>query len=149
MAHDEAFVERHENEFTRIWQHVGALGNRMTAVEGTVDRLDEDFYNHGREGLKTVITSFMASFKTHVENQERRRKTNQWRMGIAAIIFAAIITVLGDRAVHVISEILQFQQEFKQSHPSEFKQKSLYDTRPEVYAKDNESQDARIPIVRY
>lgn len=33
MAHDEGMVSRHENEFTRIWQQVGALGNRMTAVE--------------------------------------------------------------------------------------------------------------------
>ena len=100
MDHNDGLVGRHENEFTRIWQHVGALGNRMTAVEGTVDRLDEDMYNHGRDGLKTQFTSFVAEARGAREEQEKQHRTNSTKLN-AMLVIATIALVLIALATYV------------------------------------------------
>lgn len=100
MAHDDGLVTRHEKEFTRIWQQVGALGNRMTAVEGTVERLDEDFYNHGRDGLKTQFTTFVAEARGAREEQEKQHRTNSAKLN-AMLVIATIALVLIALATYV------------------------------------------------
>lgn len=98
MAHDDGLGNR--NEFTRIWQQVGALGNRMTAAEGTLERLDEDFYNHGRDGLKTKVTTLLGVIEGEQSERKRQHAQNSAKMNVLLVI-ATVALVLIALATYV------------------------------------------------
>ena len=138
MPHDESLVARHEGEFTRVWQQIGSLGNRMTAVEGTVDRLDEDFYNHGRDGIKTQFQALVNQTIGARQQQAKEHEQNTAKLNlIVALCAVATLVVL---AVSVIVTV-----EFSRRSDLD-PAKIFHSSAPvRVYAKTNDSQHATIP----
>ena len=142
MAHDEGLVNRHESEFTRIWQQVCALGNRMTAVEGTVDRLDEDMYNHGRDGLKTQFTAFLSEFRS----EKKAREEHSAHMMNLIVAFGVIVGFLA----LVVAWLTYIDTKGKiDKGLLRIPQFTLSDSLERVYAKNNNSpQNAELPNMR-
>ena len=93
---------------------------------------------------------FFDMVEAKFADDEKRRKLNRWRLGIGAVILAAIIGVEGDRVTRAFTQIIEFQQEWKQTHPSEFKQqKSIVTPEPWVYAESNKQDAGGLPPVHF
>ena len=98
MPHDDGLVERHEATFTRVWQHIGELGTRMTTAEGLLERLDSDIYNHGRDGMKTQIANFITESRTRQDEQlkreDSRHRANSRKINIVIAITGIAMLLL-------------------------------------------------------
>jgi hypothetical protein len=84
------------------------LGNLMASMQTTLDQVHEDLYNHGKEGMKTVLQTFIAEYKQgerdRKEFQESRDKETKDRLDRATarqnfrlntiIAVCAILTVV-------------------------------------------------------
>ena len=50
----------------------------MGALTSTVERLDNELFNHGKDGLKTRVTEFIAEYKaTEREREHQLNKRDQ------------------------------------------------------------------------
>ena len=75
--------------------------------------------------FQTRGNQFFDRFEAIAEDSEKRRKRN-WTVAVVVAPFILAALSYGcDRAIHVGLDFWEFTQEFKQAHPSEFKQKSL------------------------
>ena len=79
----------HARRFEKIETQVGGLEKDMVALEEFRDRVDEDLYNHGKNGMKTILTEFVAAHKATQE--ERKRSESQFRFWLTTVL--AILTV--------------------------------------------------------
>ena len=99
--------------------------------------------------FQTRGTKFFDRFEAIADSDERRKKRNAT---IAIVIGPFILAVAGWGCAKVVQAgitIYQIEEQWKEAHPSEFKQqKSLYDSPERVYATDRAPQDAQLPPMR-
>ena len=94
-------------------------------------------------------TRFFDRFEAIADSDAKRRKRN-WT--IAVVIGPFILAAAGwgcNKIVQAGITVYQIEEQWKEAHPSEFKQqKSLYEPPEQVYARDKVPQDAQIYVVR-
>ena len=63
------------------------LEARVATLEKTVDRLDGDMYNHGKDGLKTQFTTFVAGFEAREQERavQLSKHNNRWILLVTAL----------------------------------------------------------------
>lgn len=73
-AHDADLVQRCDNRLTSLEKRTGKMETGMAALAPTVERLDNEFFNHvGSEGLKTIVLRrFAADDQRHKSDKEFR-----------------------------------------------------------------------------
>ena len=83
------------------------LEARVATLEKTVDRLDGDMYNHGKDGLKTQFVTFVAGFEAREKERaiQLKKHNNQW----ATIVALLGLLFGGIEAYHEITEPTQIQ----------------------------------------
>ena len=84
-----AMQHEHLRRFETIETKVGGLERDMVALEEFRERVDEDLYNHGKSGMKTILTEFVAAHKATQE--ERKRSESRFRFWLTTVL--AILTV--------------------------------------------------------
>lgn len=137
VPHDEGLIQRHDARFTRIEDHLERLENRVTIMGVTVDDLDRDIYNHGKDGLKTILTNFIAVQKAVRQDREQREQRRRWVIATAIGALAVILTILSIIVVPAAKAILD---DYYQRHPKAMVPKDSSYLVPEgVYAKSNDS----------
>jgi hypothetical protein len=64
------------------------LGNLMASMQTTLDQVHEDLYNHGKEGMKTVLQTFIAEYKQgerEIERNFRNHAIRKRRIGLIGL----------------------------------------------------------------
>ena len=95
MNHDDAVISSHVQELRELRQGVANLGEKMSRVEAAVDTINSDLYNHGRDGLKTQFTMFVADYRAR---EDERAKVERRRWHVAGFVLAVLtlaVTSLG------------------------------------------------------
>ena len=145
VPHDDGLIQRHDARFVRIEQSVAILESRMTAAEVIVDRLDEDIYNHGQDGLKTQFTEFLTEYRTRSDERDRRDTRGRWVIGILVTVLLALF---GGMASYIIPAIRTIMEDYYQRHPNALMQHSSSVTPNPVYAVSSHqlsSNESRLP----
>ena len=94
-------------------------------------------------------TKFFDYFEAKAEADEKRRSRNLSIAGIAALILVPLFAWGGATLIHAGITIYRIEQDWQRAHPSEFQQKSLYDSQPQVYAVDKQQDAGGLPPVHY
>ena len=96
MHDDAAFAQIDD-----IRRDLSSLGERMSSAETTIERVNGDLYNHGKDGLKTQFTAFVADYHAR---EDERSKTDKRRLAIiVGILVPLLIGLIGlevNRQVH-------------------------------------------------
>ena len=77
MTHDEGVYRAHTEQFAAIHAKLESLGERMAALGGTVERLDGEIFNHGRDGMKTTLIKLESAFEGFLKDQTTAREERQ------------------------------------------------------------------------
>ena len=119
------------DELADVRRSMADLGGRMSVLEATVDTVTSDLYNHGKDGIKTQWTRFMAVYEERESRRDRAWSMFRWTVGT---IIAAGVLALGlmEFAAHVGRGELKAPHIFTTS------------TLEKVYAK-TKPQDAGLP----
>ncbi|MGB9407788.1 MAG: hypothetical protein WCA89_09635 [Terracidiphilus sp.] len=84
---------------------------RVTVAEmnGTLDRLDEDFYNHGGPtGLKTQFSNFLAVYKDREERRSQAESLWRWIIGIIlSTLTLGVLALTWMQGIHNVKDITQ------------------------------------------
>lgn len=80
------------------------LREKMVKIIAFQERIDADFYNHGKEGLKTVVTEFIADHKARDDERKRSDDRFRWTLTLILGILTLAITAIG---------VLQVNQQLK------------------------------------
>ena len=95
----------------------------------------------------TRANTFFDKAEERWTDDERRRKRNIAAVSVLAVIITPFLFAVASKTYSLIIEILQIEQEWRQAHPSEFKQqKSLFDPAAPVFAKQQMDAGSSIPI---
>ncbi len=80
MANEASVTGKYEGRFERLEARANALGERMSLQEAAMDRVHNDLYNHGKDGLLTRFNVFFAKHEEREEvldqQQEKRHQEN-------------------------------------------------------------------------
>jgi hypothetical protein len=93
VDHNEALVERHDRRFVALELRATDLEKDMARVIDITDRLDNDFYNHGRDGIKTQFLALVNEMKGARNQQATEHQENSAKLNIIMAI-CAIATIL-------------------------------------------------------
>ena len=133
---------------------VAELERTMTTMQPTLNRLDNEFFNHnGDKGLKTLFLEDMAAREAIRKDRETREaRSDKQRSNRVAI--AAILAVLVSppaawctaQTVHFFHELYQITLEWEQVHHADVPKKSFFDRAAPQYSSNHQQpQDAGIP----
>ena len=100
MDHNDGLVERHDRRFVALEVRATNLEKDMERVMDITERLDEDYFNHGRDGLKTQFLALVNQTIGAEKEQVKRHQENATKLNlIVALCAVATLVVL---AVSVI-----------------------------------------------
>ena len=83
-------------------RRIRELEEKVTQNITLLERLDADIYNHGRDGIKTILTKFIEEQTNYRDNREKEEKRKEaadkkfrdW-IKIALTLIAVLITGFG------------------------------------------------------
>lgn len=87
-------------DYNALWREVGSMHTTISEMSGTVDRLDSDFYNHGRDGFKTLLIKHMA--RSDERDDLRIKKEGLWRWIVGTILAVLTLGVLALGALQTL-----------------------------------------------
>ena len=100
MDHNDGLVERHDRRFVALEVRATNVEKDMERVMDITERLDEDFYNHGRDGIKTQFQALVNQTIGARQQQAKEHEQNTTKLNlIVALCAVATLVVL---AVSVI-----------------------------------------------
>ena len=92
---DAHLIREHSQRFTNIENRLERIEARMNQIITLANRLDEDIYNHGQDGLKTQFVKFMidhqATERAHKDHQRKSTVLMRWILGLIIALICAII----------------------------------------------------------
>ena len=95
MNHDDALVGFHAQELRDLRRDVSRLVEKVSGVTTDVDTINSDLYNHGRDGLKTQFTMFVADYRAR-EDERAKVERRRWRVaGFVLALLTLAVTSLG------------------------------------------------------
>jgi hypothetical protein len=91
----------------------------MASITSTVERLDNDMYNHGQDGLKTQFTKFAAAYWQHETDRKTATDRANFRftiiLTIIGLLFALFAGLVGvPPAVQAVRDLLKSDIHWKQ-----------------------------------
>ena len=92
--HDARLVTEHIDRFKTLEDKVGELVERIAPMEKTLDRLDGDFYNHGKDGMKTQFTNFVTEYRTEQSILKSAVDKHNWRIMFAVALVGLVLAAL-------------------------------------------------------
>jgi hypothetical protein len=66
----------------------------ITALKNFCSRVDADLYNHGKDGMKTVLASLVTAQATREALEDKRHRQNRDRLNIIIGILLLIATYI-------------------------------------------------------
>ena len=72
---------------------IGRMEVEMGTVTAGLQRLNEDMYNHGRDGVKSTLDKFIAESRATQAERDRNDRTWRWFVGIMITILAAVASI--------------------------------------------------------
>ncbi|MDE2107378.1 MAG: hypothetical protein KGL39_59835 [Patescibacteria group bacterium] len=87
-------VQQHTSQIEKLDGRLDKLEARMDQLLPWQERVDLDLYNHGREGIKTVLTTFVAEHRSAKEEREAQEKRNAQRTNMLLTIAGIVATLL-------------------------------------------------------
>ena len=104
MNHDDALVGFHAQELRDLRRDVSRLVEKVSGITTDVDTINSDLYNHGRDGLKTQFTMFVADYRAREDERAKVERRRWHAAGFALAVLTLAVTSLGVvvtlRAVH-------------------------------------------------
>jgi len=95
VNHDDALVGFHAQELRDLRRDVSRLVEKVSGVTTDVDTINSDLYNHGRDGLKTQFTMFVADYRAR-EDERAKVERRRWRVaGFVLALLTLAVTSLG------------------------------------------------------
>jgi len=94
-------IREYERRFDEIGKRQDRTDVRIQEIEAKmneylplIDRMDEDLYNHGKEGLKTQFQTFMTDHKATERTQKEMHKANISRQNLIIALLMLLCTIL-------------------------------------------------------
>lgn len=66
----------------------------LAVAKDFLQRVNQDLYNHGRDGLITRFNGFIASYEAREKEQEKQHKSNVTRLNLIIAILALIASYI-------------------------------------------------------
>lgn len=93
--------------------------------------------------FQTRGNKFFDRFEAIADNDDKRRTRNLTIAGIFALLIVPLLVWAGSVILHTGMDIYRIEQQWKEAHPSEFKEnKSLYEPPNQDYASHKVPQSA-------
>ena len=138
MEHEQDRVNRHEDQFTRIWRHVNDLNAKVVAMDGTVQRIKSDLYNGDDDPASGLVPEIRAWM--HEDRSRRWKRSDKIAMvGILSVLLAWPAA----RCWDFIHTVYQITLDWQTIHKTEIQQKKSFSPEAPVLSYSHEQpQDA-------
>ena len=87
------------------------IDRRLTRVETNMEIVMSDLYNHGKDGIKTTLTSLVARLSEKEEQDAQRSKRLDQKINIFMAFFAGVSLLL--LAIGTLFAILEYARSIK------------------------------------
>lgn len=111
-------MERVPNDCKVSCRALVALEEKVDSIIEFNNRVDEDMYNHGRDGLKTQFLTYMAEArkerelrKSMEEESKQKRKNRLAIWSISVVLIAALLVYPVDKAWRVAGALVDLAEQ--------------------------------------
>ncbi len=71
METNAEMVKEHGRNLSNIFGRLSSVENEMAEVIAWKERVDMDLYNHGQDGMKTILTKFISDHEAREDEREK------------------------------------------------------------------------------
>jgi len=87
-------VKEHGRNLSNIFGRLSEVETEMAEVMAWKERVDMDLYNHGKDGMKTILTKFIADHQAREDEHEKDRTRRDRQLNIAIGAIGLVLTLL-------------------------------------------------------
>ena len=107
-------VREHNESFRNIFGRLGKLETDMAQVMPWKERVDMDLYNHGQDGMKTILTKFVTEARTR---EDEHRKALRLITVVVLFLTLVVAWLAYMQTLHNIHSGLLFRPKVTHSSP--------------------------------
>jgi hypothetical protein len=136
-------VESAGRRFEKIEDRLSAVEGKVAQREALIERLDADFYNHGRDGMKTVLSNFITRIDTE-KQMEKDQRNHEHRINTRKLNLLMAVATTGLLLIAVLTLFLTYEtSKHSQLDPAKIFHAESFDS---FFSFDHQS--ATIPTLR-
>jgi hypothetical protein len=114
VEHHEGAQRRDDSKCDKLETRLRAVEDKVAQRDALIERLDADFYNHGRDGMKTAFGNFITETRTEQriekEQRDREHESNTTKLNLLMVIATAGLLLIGAVGLFITYETSKHSQ---------------------------------------